>query len=162
MPVGDYCQHDVRWVPPDTPLREAARKMRDAGVGCLVVVDSGRVQGVVTDRDVALAVLGEGRDPEVDRVGALVAEQVPLAVHANMPFGVVTKMLRKRAVRRLPVLDRNERLVGVITADDVLRLVCRELAMLGEAVAAQGVAADPGSPPAGVGAPSGTAEEPTP
>ncbi len=141
MPVGDYCRQPVQTVHPDEPLRAAARRMRDEGVGALVVVhEDRRVAGVLTDRDLALQVLREGRDPDATPVRALVARE-PVVVHADAPLALVAGMMRRRGVRRLPVVDRSERLVGVIAADDVLRLLARELGGLAEAVAAQAPAA---------------------
>lgn len=141
MPVGDYSRSDVRVVEANETLRVAARRMRDEGVGCLVVMRNERVDGVVTDRDIALRVLKDGLDPDTVVVRDIL-ERAPAVVHANMPLGVVPKMMRRLAIRRLPVVDDQERLTGVVTADDMLRLLAREVTMVGEALAAQAAAED--------------------
>lgn len=136
MAVGNYCRRDVQTVSPRETLRAAARCMQDKGVGCLVVTHEGRPQGVITDRDLALRVLRERLDPDSVPVRDIIGRD-PAVIHENMPLGVVSKMMRRLCVRRLPVVDDGERIVGVITADDLLRLLSREVSMLGEAVAAQ-------------------------
>lgn len=136
MPVANYCRRDVQTVSPRETLRDAARRMHEQGVGCLVVTHEGRAQGVITDRDLALQTLRDGLDPDRVVVRELIGRD-PAVIHGNMPLGVVSKMMRRLCVRRLPVVDDDERVVGVITADDLLRLLSREVSMLGEAVAAQ-------------------------
>ncbi len=137
MPVGDYCRRPVQTVRPDESLREAARRMREEGVGALVVVEpDDRVAGVVTDRDLALRVLQDGADADATEVRALL-EREPVLVHADAPLALAAGLMRRRAVRRLPVVDRDEHLVGLVTADDLLRLLSRGLSGLAGAVAAQ-------------------------
>jgi CBS domain-containing protein len=82
---------------------------------------------VLTDRDVALAVLGRGVDPDAARVGDLLEGDV-VTVTARAPLAVAIRMLRLHALRRLPVVDaRSGELVGLFTADDVMQLVAAEL-----------------------------------
>jgi CBS domain-containing protein len=140
MPVGDYCRRPAQTAAPSETLRAAARRMQAEGVGTLVVVEEGRVRGIVTDRDLALRCLGEGLDPDTTTVEALL-DRDPVKVHADAPLPIASGILRRRAVRRLPVVDGSERLVGVISSDDLLRLVARELSGLAGAVAAQAPAA---------------------
>lgn len=137
MSVGDDCRRPVQSVRPEESLREAARRMRDEGVGALVVVEpDDRVAGVVTDRDLALRVLQDGADADATEVRALL-EREPVLVHADAPLALAAGLMRRRAVRRLPVVDRDEHLVGLVTADDLLRLLSRGLSGLAGAVAAQ-------------------------
>jgi CBS domain-containing protein len=136
MSIGEYCQRDVRTIDVGASLREAARRMADEGVGCLVAVQGTAPRGVLTDRDLAMRVLREGIDPDQGRVADVLAED-PLVVHAASPLRAASALMRRRAVRRLPVLDEQERLVGVIALDDLLGLLARELAGLADAVAAQ-------------------------
>jgi CBS domain-containing protein len=141
MPIGDYCQRDVRTIGADETLRSAARRMAEEGVGSLIVLDGQRPCGVLTDRDVALRALWEGADPDTTPVvEALVGE--PSLVHESSPLRAATAVMRRRGVRRLPVVDEHNHLVGVIAFDDLLRVVASELVGLAEAVEAQ---APPGS-----------------
>ncbi len=137
MAIGDYCRRDVHTVDVRETLREAARKLADASVGSLVVTSGDAVAGMLTDRDVALETLARGRDPDETRVADLLGDREAVVVHEGSQLGVAAGMMRRHALRRLPVLDEDERLVGVIAADDLLRIVSRELAGLVRAVEAQ-------------------------
>jgi len=136
MSIGKYCPRTVRSVRPGETARAAAQRMREEGVGCLVVTDQGRPVGVVTDRDLALKVLREDLD-----AGALPVREVMqspvVTIAADAPLGEGVKKLRKSALRRLVVVDDKKDAVGVFAADDLLRLVATELGDLGEALRVQ-------------------------
>jgi CBS domain-containing protein len=136
MPVADYCQRDVRTIDVEATLREAAQRMAEEGVGSLVAVQREHPRALLTDRDLALLVLREGLDPDVVRVGDALSHD-PVVVHADAPLRAAAALMRRRAVRRLPVVDERQRLVGVIAFDDLLGLVARELSGIADAVAAQ-------------------------
>jgi CBS domain-containing protein len=140
--VDEYCRRDPRCAAASESVRAAAQRMDAEGVGCLVVVDERRrPRGVLTDRDVALAVLGRGVDPDAARVGDLLEGDV-VTVTARAPLAVAIRMLRLHALRRLPVVDaRSGELVGLFTADDVMQLVAAELGAVA-AVARQQFPAD--------------------
>ena len=93
--------------------------------------------GVVTDRDVALATLAQGRDPDATKLAELVDLRPAVVVHEDSPLGVAAGMMRRHAIRRLPVLDANEQLIGVIASDDLLRIVAGEIGGLARTVEAQ-------------------------
>ncbi len=137
MAIGDYCRRDVSSVSRQETLRDAARRMAAESVGCLVVMGGDRVAGMITDRDVALATLAQGRDPDATRIAELVDDRPPVVVHEDSPLGVAAGMMRRHAIRRLPVLDAEERLVGVIASDDLLRIVAAEISGLARTVEAQ-------------------------
>lgn len=151
MPVGDYCQRDVRTIGARETLRAAAQRMADEGVGALVVLQGRQPRGIVTDRDVALRVLRDGADADTTSVLESVAGG-PVTIHETSPLRAAAALMRRNAVRRIPVVDGRDELVGVIAADDVVRLIAEELAGLAGALAAQGpagAAAEPaGSPEA--------------
>jgi CBS domain-containing protein len=136
MAIGEYCQRDVRTIDVGATLRSAAQRMADEGIGCLVATVGRYPRGVITDRDVALRTLRDGLDPDVTTVGDVLSGD-SVVVHASAPLRAATTIMRRRSVRRLPVLDEHDALVGVIAADDLLRLLARELAGVGEVVAAQ-------------------------
>jgi CBS domain-containing protein len=136
MPIGDYCQRDVRTIAVDATLRSAAQRMADEGVGCLVAVAGRSVRGILTDRDIALRVVREGLDPDQANVATALTHD-PLTVHASSPLRVVSGLMRRRSVRRLPVVDDREELVGVIALDDLLPVIARELVGISEVVGAQ-------------------------
>jgi CBS domain-containing protein len=144
MPIGDYCQRDVRTIDAGELLREAARRMAEEGVGALVVLQGRHPRGILTDRDIALRVLRAGADPDVttalDAVGG-----DPVVMHESSPLRAASAVMRRSALRRLPVVDAAGELVGLIASDDLLRLIARELSGVAEVVASQAPA---GSRPA--------------
>lgn len=133
MPVGDYCSRPVQTAAVTETLREAARRMDQAKVGSLVVATGDQVVGVITDRDIALAVMHDGRDPDVALVKDVMSKK-PVVIHAKRPLSIATALMRRHGVRRLPVIDDEERLVGLISLGDVLRLLGRELGGLSDAL----------------------------
>jgi CBS domain-containing protein len=137
MNVGEVCSRVVVFAERDMPLVEAARLMREHHVGSLVVVDetgAGRVPvGMVTDRDIVVAAVAKGVDPRTVAVGEIMAAEVVVAQATNSEFDVLRTM-RRRGVRRLPVVDAAGRLVGLITLDDLLGLLAEELGSLARAV----------------------------
>lgn len=158
MPVGDYCQRSVSTARPEETLRVAARRMEQDGVGSLVVLQGERVVGVLTDRDLVLRGLGEGLDLDSEPIRKLLVRE-PVTVHADSPLSLAAALMRRGALRRLPVVDRTERLVGIIAVDDLLRLVARELSGLADAVAAQAPTVGGVSAPTNVGGAEGPEAE---
>ena len=135
MPVRDYCQTSVHRASPRDSLRVVAQRMDREGVGSVVIEEDHRVTGVVTDRDIALAVLARQR-PDSTPVSELV-ERKPVVVHADSPLRVAAGLMRSHGLRRLPVVDAGGKLIGVISRDDLLQLLGRELGGLAEALALQ-------------------------
>jgi len=146
MPVGDYCQRDVRTIDATDTLRSAAKRMAEEGVGSLVVLQGRQPRGILTDRDVALRVLREGLDPDATPVLDAIGGD-PIVIHETTPLRAAAALMRRCAIRRVPVVDARESLVGVITSDDLLRLIAAELSGIAGAVAAQAPAGTAGAAP---------------
>jgi CBS domain-containing protein len=117
--------------PRDT-LEHAAQRMRDRGVGLLPVVAGERLLGVITDRDIVVRAVGSGSDPKTSTVQESMTSQV---FHCFVDEDLIDAAheMQERAVRRLVVLDRKHKLVGVLSVDDVARLLGEE-ALAGEIV----------------------------
>jgi CBS domain-containing protein len=98
-------------------LQAAARQMRDADVGALVVTDGGAVRGVVTDRDIAVRGVADGLDSRTATLEEIVTHGL-LAASPDDDLASVVEVMRAGGVRRLPVLD-GERLVGVVSLGDL-------------------------------------------
>lgn len=116
--VTDAMTADPRSVELETPVAEAARILRDEGVGSLPVVKGGRVTGMVTDRDLAVRVLAEGRDAGSTRVGDVVSGE-PVTVRPEQDLDEALRLMARHQVRRLPVVDDGDRLVGILAQADV-------------------------------------------
>ena len=113
-------------IDPQQPLAHATALMDDKNVGAVVVVDDEeKVIGIITDRDIALA-LGGGQVSTGTPVADVMTRQVHTIWQDQGIFNATQYMMGHK-VRRLPVIDRQERLVGMITADDLVGLFAREL-----------------------------------
>ncbi len=122
MRILDLCNEDVVVARPRESLRRVARRMVDRGVGALVVVDAlNHPLGIVTDRDLMRHVAASGRDPGRTRVEEVMSGPAVWIRETASVEDALGEMARLR-VRRLPVIDASERLAGIFTLDDALRL----------------------------------------
>jgi CBS domain-containing protein len=119
--VTELCALEVAMASPGDRADDAARRMRDAGVGTLVVVDANdRPLGIVTDRDLATRCVAEGRDAHRTTLAELMSNPVAW-IHAEASVERALDEMARLGVRRLAVIDERERLVGVFALDDVFR-----------------------------------------
>ncbi len=116
------------------PIASVARKMRDARVGSVVVTRSERPIGIVTDRDLALRVVAEERNATTTRVSDVVTYG-PFVLQESDEIETAVRSMREHGVRRMPVVDADGRLIGMVSADDLVTLFGGELAALAEGVA---------------------------
>ncbi len=116
--VRDRMSRDVRLAAPDQTIREAARAMAELGVGALPVADGDRLVGMVTDRDVALRVAAEGRDPAQTKVREVMTPEVRY-VFEDEDLHRAADTMAEQQVRRLPVVNRAKRLVGIVSLGDM-------------------------------------------
>jgi CBS domain-containing protein len=114
--VGDVMMPEVRSVTRDTSVQHAARLMREADVGSLPVVDGERVVGVVTDRDIAVRVVGDGKGPDTP-VGDVATQEV-VSVGPEQDLDEALRLMAQHQVRRLPVVEQDGRLVGIFAQAD--------------------------------------------
>ena len=104
----------------DDTLVVAAQKMRDLDVGSLPICgEDNRLKGMVTDRDIVVKCLAEGRDPSSTKAGDL-AQGKPVTVGADDPVEEILRTMTQYKVRRLPVIDGHD-LVGMVSQGDVAR-----------------------------------------
>jgi len=108
---------DVTAVAPSTPLTEAARLLAREDVGSLPVLEDGRLVGIVTDRDIALRVVAEGRDVKSITVGEIASREL-VTVEADDHLDEALHRMARHQVRRLPVLEGG-RLVGMLAQRDI-------------------------------------------
>jgi CBS domain-containing protein len=137
MTVTDLMREDVVTAAGDATAADLARQMRDEGVGSVVVVDDeARPAGVVTDRDLAVEVVADGGDPT-----ALTADQVmtgpPETVGTDTGVMELCDRLNEASVRRMPVVDDDGTLAGIVTLDDLTVLLTDELGALAGVVEAE-------------------------
>lgn len=101
----------------DATVVEAARLMRDDDIGDVIVCRDGHIRGIVTDRDIVVRGIAEGRPPEQLRLKDICSDDIT-TVSPNTPIADAVRMMREKAVRRLPVVE-GDRPVGVISIGDL-------------------------------------------
>lgn len=118
MQIHDIMTADVSYVRPDTPILEIARKMRDADIGSAPVVHDGRLIGMVTDRDIVVRIVADGGDTRASTARDAMSPGV-LYCFADDSVESVLESMGDRQIRRLPVVNRDKRLVGVVSLGDL-------------------------------------------
>jgi len=139
MPIGDVCVRDVVVAGPETTAREAAQLMAKHHVGNLVVVQEepkGRVVpiGIVTDRDIVRNVVAEALDARVFTLGDLGAREL-VTVSEDLGIFECMQHMRLHGIRRMPVVDQDGALMGIISLDDLIQLLAEEMSELGKLIA---------------------------
>ncbi len=131
MKVKDVMHKGATWVPPETTVPELARLMRDQDIGAILVGESDRLIGMVTDRDITCRSLADGRD-----AGKLAARDVMtksvLYCGSEEDIDDAIRFMRAKKVRRLPVINERKRLVGMLAIGDICAKVSRDVS--GEAI----------------------------
>jgi CBS domain-containing protein len=118
MQIKDVMSTRVTVVAPSTPVEEVARKMRDADIGATPVVHEDKLVGMVTDRDIVLRLIAEGVSIE-NAIASDAMSPGILFCFEDDPVERVLENMGEHQVRRLPVVDRDKRLVGVVSLGDL-------------------------------------------
>lgn len=126
MRIGDFCNREVVVIKEDSSVTEAASIMREYHVGDVVAVREqyGRrvPVGILTDRDIALGVVAEKIDPKSVSVGDVMSfDLTTVAEDEDLMHAI--EIMRENGIRRIPVVDADEVLIGILTVDDVLDLL---------------------------------------
>lgn len=134
MSLARFCRKTVAIIQPTQSVAEAAEAMRDRHVGALVVVDNDlRPVGMLTDRDIVTRVVAGRKDPAALSIGESMSPG-PTVAHVDDTLDRTLFTLREQGVRRLPIVDGQGRVVGLVSLDDVLVLLSGELGQTAAAV----------------------------
>ncbi len=133
MKVSEAMHEGVEWMGPETPLGELARKMRDEDIGAIPIGENDRLIGMVTDRDIVVRGLTERRDVAGMTAKDVMTEGI-VYCYANEELGDALRIMEEKKIRRLPVMNENKRMVGILSLGDVSSAASHELA--GELAAA--------------------------
>jgi CBS domain-containing protein len=117
----------VEWVGPDMSIKHSAMKMRDAKIGCLPVEQDGKLLGMVTDRDITCRSVADGKDAEATKVRDIMSMDVTTC-YDDVEITDATSLMEKKGVARLPVIDHDNHLVGLLSLGDVSTHCAHELA----------------------------------
>jgi CBS domain-containing protein len=140
MLVSDFMTRDVTVVSPNDTLQQAAKIMGQLDCGVLPVGENDRLVGMITDRDMAIRAVAEGKDPVRTRVRDVMTTEVRYC-HDDDAISDATDIMAELQIRRLPVINRDKRLAGILSLADV----ARENEPVQAGVALQGISR-PGGP----------------
>jgi CBS domain-containing protein len=116
--IKEVMKGDPVAVAADTPVTEAAKAMRDADIGDVIVLDeSKQVSGILTDRDITVRLVAEGRDPSATKTEEICSGNVS-TLSPDDSIGDAVRLMSEEAIRRLPVVDAGK-LVGVVSLGDL-------------------------------------------
>lgn len=118
MKIREMMTRETRSVSPDTPVIEAAGLMRLHDIGVVPVLEENRIVGMLTDRDIVLQVVADGGDPRSTRVRDVMSTG-SISVFDDQDVDEAVGLMQKYQIRRLPVLDRNSALVGIVSLGDI-------------------------------------------
>jgi CBS domain-containing protein len=130
--IGLICQRDVVTIRESEDLTAAAQRMREEHIGYLIVVEADQLDrslrpvGVLTDRDIVIAVVAKGVDPHTLTVGDVMTRQ-PVVVTQDSSVRATLQEMRRIGVRRVPIVGARGDLVGMVSIDDILETLAEEL-----------------------------------
>lgn len=118
MKIKDIMSRDVQVIHPDSVIQEAAGKMKTFDIGSLPVCDNRRLLGVLTDRDIAVRAVASGRDPGTTKVSDTMTPEL-IYCFEDENVKAAAKLMERHQIRRLPILDREKHLVGIVSLGDL-------------------------------------------
>jgi CBS domain-containing protein len=117
MQLNDIMTQYVEVISPELSIQEAAKQMRALDVGVLPVCNGDRLVGMLTDRDLTIRAVAEGRDPKITRVEEVMTPEIAYCFE-DQDIEEAERVMEKHQIRRLPVLNREKRLVGIVSLGD--------------------------------------------
>jgi CBS domain-containing protein len=136
MPVEDIARTDVMTAGRDQSAGNLATVMKEENVGSVIIETDDRPVGIVTDRDLVMEVLEPRADPKGTTAEAVMTE-TPVTVDAEAGVFDAIRTLHENAVRRLPVVDGDGEVAGIVTLDDLVVMLSDELDSLGDVIEAE-------------------------
>lgn len=118
MKISEIMTTDVEVVSPEATIKDAAQRMVRLDVGALPVWDGERLVGMVTDRDLVVRAVAEGRDPETTTVGDCMSPKIVYCFE-DQSLDEARHTMEEKKIRRLPVLNRDKHLVGILAIGDL-------------------------------------------
>jgi CBS domain-containing protein len=118
MNLRDIMTPDVEVVSPDCSLKDAAAKMKALDIGLVPVCDGDRLRGMVSDRDIAIRATADGRDPIKTKVAEIMSTDIAYCFE-DQEIEEAVSLMEARQIRRLPILNSDKRLVGIVSLGDV-------------------------------------------
>jgi len=149
MTIKNLCIKDVVTVKPGTKIEDVTRIMEEKNLGSIIVCEDGtdwkelgirgaKNFGIVTDRDIALKVINNRLDPKTTTIDKIMTIRNLVVLREDMGLCEALDEVRNAAVRRFPVIDAEGNLQGIITIDDIIRLLAREMSGIGQVLENEG------------------------
>jgi len=133
MSLQTFCGKRLATISPERSIAEACWLMKEKNVGCLIAEHQGKPCGIITDRDIALKVTGEEKDPLTTMVQEIMtSDPVRISVDKDLPD--LVSLMHSRHVRRVPIVDGAELTLGIVTLDDLIALFGYEMSEIGRAI----------------------------
>jgi len=118
MDLRDIMTHNVEVVSAGASLKDAAKKMKDLDVGLIPVCDGDRLKGVLTDRDITIRATADGRDPSKTKVSEVMSTDLAYCLE-DQEVEEAVSVMEARQIRRLPIVNQDKRLIGIISLADI-------------------------------------------
>jgi CBS domain-containing protein len=118
MQIREIMTREVDVIPPTASVRDAALKMKELDVGAIPVCDGQKLAGLVTDRDITVRAVAEGRNPSEVRVAEVMSSDIAYCFE-DETVEQAANLMESKQIRRLPILDRNKQLTGIISLGDI-------------------------------------------
>lgn len=132
MSAGRICTREVDFADPNESAWKAAERMHQGSVGALVILnESTEPTGILTDRDLIVRVMAKGLDPNRTTIADVMTME-PKTISEDASIESAMFLMRRGGFRRLPVVDANGKLVGLLSLDDVLMLLAEEFSQIGQ------------------------------
>jgi CBS domain-containing protein len=116
--VRDIMTSNPVCLPASTPIREAARRMRENNIGDIVVEKDGKLCGIVTDRDIVVRAIADGKNVETAALESICSKEVT-SLSPDQNDEDALRLMRQKSIRRLPVLEKNGKVVGIVSLGDL-------------------------------------------
>ncbi|MEW2377160.1 CBS domain-containing protein [Micromonospora sp. NPDC047812] len=116
--VSDVMTKQVIYLPAETTLDEAARVMKEADIGDVVVTDGATLAGMLTDRDIVVRAVAERSDPATTTIGSIITREVVM-IEQHSTAAEAAALMRERGIRRVLVCDAERKLVGIVSLGDL-------------------------------------------
>lgn len=133
MSLQQFCQRPVVTVSPRSNIVDACHVMAQDNIGCIVAQEDGKLCGMLTDRDIALKVAGQRKDSYQTKVGEVMTPD-PVCISVNKNLHDLTTLMHAHHVRRVPIIDGADKVLGIVTLDDLIAMLGNEMFEIGMTV----------------------------
>ncbi len=137
MSLGNLCRREVVVVNQGTPIKEAVKFMEEKNIGSVIVVGGGKPLGIATDRDILLRVVNKGLDPEKSSVDDVMTREI-VTLKEGMGLFEALEQVKGKGIRRFPIVDARGNLKGIMTLDDIIYLLGKEMADVASIIEREG------------------------